>query len=299
MTLKRLLAPLLLLLVGVLAACGSIDVDFSSSETETLYIGGIPDQDASILQARFELLAEYLSEETDLDVQYVPSVDYAAVVTSFKQGDLHMAWYGGLTGIQARLAVPDSNALVQRPADQEFRAVFIAQKELGITSLADLKGLTFTFGSESSTSGHLMPRYFLTQAGIDPEADLASVGYSGSHDKTWKLVEAGTVQSGALNRLVWEARVEASEIDLDKVAIIELSEPYYNYHWVVRGDVDANFGDGTIDTINEALLSLNASNGGRDQEIMEAFQAPNFIPTRNENYDGLEEIARDRGIIQE
>ena len=290
MTPVRLLAPVLLLLLGVLAACGG--------EKETFYIGGIPDQDASILQARFELLAEYLSDETDLDVQYVPSVDYSAVVTSFKQGDLHMAWYGGLTGIQARLAVPDSNALVQRPADQEFRAVFIAQKELGITSLADIKGLTFTFGSESSTSGHLMPRYFLTQAGIDPEADLSAVNYSGSHDKTWKLVETGAFQTGALNRLVWESRVEAGEVDLDKVQVIEYSEPYYNYHWVVRGDVDTTFGGGTIDEITEALLALNASNGGRDQEIMEAFQSQNFIPTRNENYDGLEEIARDRGIIQ-
>ena len=292
MTPIRFLAPLLLLLLGVLAACGS-------DEEQTFYIGGIPDQDASILQARFELLAEYLSEETDMDVQYVSSVDYAAVVTAFRQGDLHMAWYGGLTGIQARLAVPDSNALVQRPADQEFRAVFIAQKELGITSLADIKGLSFTFGSESSTSGHLMPRYFLTQAGIDPEADLAAVGYSGSHDTTWKQVEAGTFQTGALNRLVWEARVEAGDVDLDKVAVIEYSEPYYNYHWVARGDVDTTFGDGTIDEITEALLALNAANGGQEQEIMEAFQAENFIPTRNENYDGLEQIARDRGIIQE
>ena len=296
----RFLAPLLLLLFGVLAACGAdVEVTFSAETRETLYIGGIPDQDASVLQARFERLAEYLSEETDLDVRYVPSVDYAAVVTSFRHGDLHMAWYGGLTGVQARLAVPESHALVQRPEDEEFRSVFVVQKELGITSLADLKEMTFTFGSESSTSGHLMPRHFLSEAGVDPEADFSAVNYSGSHDKTWKLVETGAFQAGALNALVWQARVEAGDVDLSRVEVLELTPPYYDYHWVARGDVDTNFGDGTIDTITEALLKLDASNGGRDQEIMEAFQTQNFIATRNENYQAIEEVARGLDIIRE
>ena len=294
MTPKRLFAPLLLLLLGVLAACGA-----DAETEETFYIGGIPDQDASVLQARFEKLAEYLSEETDLDVQYVPSVDYAAVVTSFRQGDLHMAWYGGLTGVQARLAVPDSHALVQRPEDEEFKSVFVVQKELGITSLADLKEMTFTFGSESSTSGHLMPRFFLTEAGLDPEQDFSAVNYSGSHDKTWKLVETGAFQAGALNALVWQARVDAGDVDLSKVEVLELTPPYYDYHWVARGDVDERFGDGTVDTISEALLKLNAANGGRDQEIMEAFQTQNFIATSNENYQAIEEVARGLDIIRE
>ena len=291
---KRLLVPLLLLLLGVLAACGA-----DAETEETLYIGGIPDQDASVLQARFETLAEYLSEETNLNVRYVPSVDYAAVVTSFRQGDLHMAWYGGLTGVQARLAVPESHALVQRPEDEDFRSVFVVQKELGITSLADLKDMAFTFGSESSTSGHLMPRYFLTEAGLDPEQDFRAVNYSGSHDKTWKLVETGAFQAGALNALVWQARVDAGDVDLSRVEVLELTPPYYDYHWVARGDVDTRFGDGAVDAISEALLKLNAANGGRDQEIMEAFQTQNFIATRNENYQAIEEVARGLGIIRE
>ena len=290
--LKTMLA---LSFIGLLLVIGGCN----SSSQETLYIGGIPDQDASILQARFEKLATYLSEELDMDVEYVSSVDYAAVVTAFRQGDVHMAWYGGLTGVQARLAVPNSVAIAQRPSDENFHSVFVAQKGLGITSLADLKGKTFAFGSESSTSGNLMPRYFLGQAGLDPEQDFASVTYSGSHDKTWKLVEAGSSQAGALNRVVWETRKNAGEVDLTKVEEVEVTPPYYDYHWVIRGDVEETFGSGTIGRVQAALLKLRLENSERDKEIMEAFQSEHFIATNNANYAAIEEVARGLGIIKD
>ncbi|MCH7654135.1 MAG: phosphate/phosphite/phosphonate ABC transporter substrate-binding protein, partial [Chloroflexi bacterium] len=147
----------------------------------TLGIAGIPDQNASALARRYEVLTSYLSEELGVDVKYVPSVSYAATVTGFERGDIHMAWFGGLTGVQARLAVPGSRAIAQRPRDREFHSKFIVNAEVAAEGLGDLKGLTFTFGSESSTSGHLMPRHFLRQAGIDPDADFyGPPSYSGS-----------------------------------------------------------------------------------------------------------------------
>ena len=281
---------LALLLLGV--ACASDDTD------AVLYLGGIPDQDASVLQSRFESLADYLAEETGVTVKYLPSVDYAAVVTAFRQGDLQLAWFGGLTGVQARLAAPGSEAIAQRPEDEKFLSVFVAEPGLGLTALEELKGRSFTFGSESSTSGHLMPRSFLVEAGLDPEQDLATVSYSGSHDKTWKLVEAGTFQAGALNAAVWRSRMEAGEVDTSKVEVFWTTPPYYDYHWVLRGDVDERFGDGVSQKLREALLKLHTDAGGRDQEIMGAFYAERFIPTTNENYRAIENVARELGIIE-
>ena len=282
-------AALLLAMVG---ACGSND-------DTVLFIGGIPDQDASVLQERFDRLAQYLTDETGVKVQYIPTVDYAAVVTGFRLGDVDMAWYGGLTGVQARLAVPDSQAIAQRPEDEEFVSVFIAREGSGIASLADLKGKSFTFGSESSTSGHLMPRFFLTEAGLDPEKDLAAVNYSGSHDKTWKLVETGTFDAGALNSVVWRTRVAVGEVDLNKVDVFFTTRPYYDYHWVIRGDVDDRFGSGIVDKIRRALLGLHVDNGSEEKAIMEAFQAEQFISTDNDNYKAIEDVARRLSIIQD
>ena len=287
-------AALLLALIALaLAACGG------EESKPTLYIGGIPDQDVAILEARFKLLAEHLAAETGVDVQYLPSQSYSALVTGWKNDDVQLAWYGGLTGVQARLAVPGSNAVAQRTSDEKFTSVFVASPDSGIETLADLQGRTFTFGSESSTSGNLMPRHFLSEAGIVPENDFKSVAYSGSHDATWKQVEAGAVEAGALNANVWQTRLDKGEVDTNRVGAFYTTPGYVDYHWVVRPGLDEEFGDGFTDKTVNALLKLNAANGGRDKEIMDAFQADRFIPTSNENYHAIESIARGLGLITE
>ena len=289
---RKIVIVLAAVMVAGLVACSS------EEEQEPLLIAGIPDQDVSLLEARFNNLAEYLSEETGLEVRYVPQVDYSAVVTAFKQGDIHMAWYGGLTGVQARLAVPDAVAIAQRPRDAEFHSVFVAAPDSGITELADLRGRTLAFGSESSTSGHLMPRSFLVDAGIDVEQDLGAISFSGSHDRTWKLVEAGSFDAGALNEAVWASRVEKGEVDLDKVDVFFRTPPYVDYHWVVNSAVDDTYGEGTVGKLTDALLSIDTSKGGKAQEIAEAFQTDRFIATNNENYQAIEDVARDLGVIE-
>ena len=282
---------ILALLLAAVTAC-------SSGGGKTLFIGGIPDQDASVLQERFDGLADYLSGETGLNVKYLPSTSYAAVVTGFKQGSIQLAWFGGLTGVQARLAVPDAQAIAQRSTDESFRSVFITRKGSGIASLEDLKGKTITFGSESSTSGYLMPLFYITEAGLDPDRDLDAVNFSGSHDKTWKLVEAGAFEAGALNANVWRDRVGKGDVDLDRVEVFWTTPAYFDYHWVLSGDVDEKFGDGAAARLREALLKIDAAGAGEQQRIMEAFQAERFIETDNNNYQAIERVARSLDIIK-
>lgn len=284
-----LLAPLALLALLV-AACGQ-----ASGDSPTLLIGGIPDQDVSLLEERFGGLAEVLSEEVGIPVAYQPAVDYAGVVTAFSQGDVMLGWFGGLTGVQARLETPGASAVVQRPIDTEFRSVFIAHTEAGATSLSDLVGRTFTFGSESSTSGHLMPRFFLQQAGIDPEEDFATVSYSGSHDTTWSLVEAGAFDAGALNAAVWDRAVEQGQVDTTQVDVVERTEPYVDYHWVAHPDLDEVYGPGTTDAIVQALLTLHESEEGR--RLLDLFEDDRFITTDDDAYTAIEQVARDLGLI--
>ena len=291
----RLPAPLPALALLLTLACSGSD-----GGEKVFYIAGIPDQDIALLEARFDGLAEYLTDETDVDVQYVPSIDYASVVIGFKHGDIQMAWYGGLSGVQARLATPDAQAIAQRPRDEAFHTVFVADPELGLQSLSDVAGRSLTFGSVSSTSGHLMPRFFLTEAGVDPDSNLDGLpSFSGSHDRTWKLVETGTFDVGALNEAVWEARMQAGEVDTRRVQVFFRTPPYYDYHWVIRGDVDEEYGEGTLDRVREALLAIDASQGGRERSVAEAFQTDRFIPTSNENYEAIEDVARQLGIIEE
>lgn len=261
-------------------------------------ISAIPDQDAALLNRRFGAMAEYLAGETGLEVVYVPMVDYAALVTAFARGDIQLAWFGGLTGVQAREAAPGARAVAQRPRDAAFHSRFIVQAGFEVDGLGDLRGLRFTFGSESSTSGHLMPRHFLIEAGLDPDVDFAGPpNYSGSHDKTIALVEAGAFQAGAVNEAVWEQRVAEGRVDPTKVRAFFTTPAYYDYNWTIRGDVDEVYGAGTTDRVVEALLGMDAADPAQ-QEILDLFQTDSFVETENANYEAIREVAEELGILR-
>ena len=275
----------------------------AQQEAPTLRVGGIPDQDAQRLARRYEIFADYLSKELDVPVEYVPSVSYSAVVTAFSQNDVQLAFFGALTGVQARMQNPGARAIVQRAHDAEFHSKYVVRggdQFADLNNLDDLVGqtgdLTITFGSESSTSGHLMPRYFLGEAGIDVANDFRTQpGFSGSHDKTWQLVAAGSYDVGALAEDVWERAVTEGKADPTKVRELDTTPNYFNYNWTARADLDEVYGDGFTDKVQTALLALNPQDHG---EILELFSTEQFIATNNDNYQAIESVARELGIIR-
>lgn len=297
----------LLLLLLPLAACSPNPVRTSSTtggtQVKPLVTGAIPDQDPEKLQRQYSKLGAYLEKELGVPVEYKPVTDYGAAVTAFKVGDLDLVWFGGLTGVQAQLQVPGAEAIAQRDVDEKFHSVFIANKKSRLTpfkSIADLKqlkGRTFTFGSESSTSGRLMPQYFLQQAGLKLNDFKGEVGFSGDHDKTIKLVEAGTYEAGAVNEKVWLKRVDSKEVDLNKVEAIWRSPAYYDYHWVINPQVKQRYGEDFTKKVQDAFLKLDPS-VPEQKEILELLEANKFIPTKNSNYAQIEAIGREIGKIK-
>lgn len=276
----------------------------SSASVEPLQVGAIPDQDPEKLQRLYSKLADYLSAELAVPVEYKPVTDYTAAVTAFRVGDLDLVWFGGLTGVQSRLQVPGAEAIAQRDIDETFHSIFIASTASNLSPIADeadlteLEGKTFTFGSESSTSGRLMPQYFLKEAGVELTDFKGEPGFSSSHDATLKLVEAGSYEAGALNEQVWLDRVAAGEVDQSKVQAIWQTPAYYDYHWVVNSDkLNERYGDGFTDKIQAALLKLDASDPDQ-AEILDLFGAEKFIETKNNNYAQIEAVGREIGKIK-
>lgn len=297
--LRALAMVLVLTLLAV--ACGSED-DPGSGDGKfagELVIGAIPDQDPQVLARNYDLLADYLEAELGIPVRFQPVTAYAAAVTAFRVGDLQLVWFGGLTGVQARLQVEGANAIAQRDIDEEFTSVFIANTDAGIGAVETVEELsvladhTFTFGSESSTSGRLMPQSFLAQAGLDLESFDGEVGFSGSHDQTIALVEAGTYEAGALNSQVWAARVADGSVDTSRVQVIFKTSQYYDYHWVARPELAALQSD-----ILQAFVNLDPD-VAEEAAILEFFGADSFIGTSNGNYASIEQIGRDIGRISE
>lgn len=297
-TLAKLAGAILALIV--LGGCGSPG---RSGAVRPFAIGAIPDQDPEVLQRLYGKLTEYLEQGLGVPVEYRPVTDYAAAVTAFRVGDLDMVWFGGLTGVQARLQVEGAEAILQRTIDREFRSVFIASARSGLRPIEDVRGLTqlkghtFTFGSESSTSGRLMPQYFLEEAGVSLTDFRGEVGFSGSHDATIQLVEAGTYDAGAVNEQVWRSRVAAGKVDTTRVRVIWRTPPYYDYHWVIHPDVTRRYGPEFVERVRGAFLKLDPR-APAQKEILDLFGAERFVPAQNSNYAQIEAIARRIGKIR-
>lgn len=289
----RLLLTLLLALTWT--SCSKDDAGTKKEGEKVFAFTAIPDQNATDLEKRYAAITTYLEGKLGVKVKYIAQKDYAASVTAFKNNDVQMAWFGGLTGVQARLAVPGSMAIAQGAEDPQYKSYFIANKSTGLTKgdkFPDLSGKTFTFGSKSSTSGRLMPQYFIAkETGKKPEDYFGKIGFSGDHSKTISLVEAGTYEAGALSYTVWDKAVAEKKVDTSKVDIVWVTPFYPDYNWSIRGDVDKQFGEGFAAKVKKALLDLE------DAEILKQFNRSKFIPAENDMFQPVYDTAKELKLI--
>jgi phosphonate transport system substrate-binding protein len=289
MSILRLLLAVSAIVVGL----GQIPVAIAQVGG-VLRVSAIPDEAPTELQRKFKPLGDYLKKATGREIEFIPVTDYAAVVEGLATNKLDLAWLGGFTYVQARLRTNGGVVpIVQRAEDATFTSRFIVPVNSTAKTLADLKGKTFAFGAPSSTSGSLMPRYYLLKAGIDPERDFKSVAFSGAHDATVAFVASGRAEAGVLNASVMDKLVESHNPNAEKVRVLAVTPPYYDYNWTVRPGLDPAL----TKKIADAFLALDPTRPEM-KEIMDLQRASKFIPTSNANYDGIEAAARSAGLIK-
>ena len=271
-----------------------LSTSISLSAQTVLRVTTIPEEAATEQTRKFGPLTKYLERTVGMKVDFVPVNDYPAAVEALVNKQVELVWFGGFTYVQAQIRsggkiIP----IAQREEDTSFRSVFITQTNSGIKRLTDLKGKQVSFGSQSSTSGHLMPRSFLLEAGIDPDKDFKRVAYSGAHDATIAAVVNGRVDAAALDITVWRKFVAENKVDTTKVDAFYTTPPYFNYNWSVHADMPAPLRE----KITVALLNLNMNNP-EGKEILTLNRATKYIPTKPENYKGLENAGRSAGLIR-
>jgi phosphonate transport system substrate-binding protein len=275
--------------LGVAALLG---LAASASAQTVLRVTAIPDEAPTELARKAAPLMKYLEGKLGTKVEFTPVTDYAAAVEALVNKKVDLAWFGGFTFVQAHVRSGGKVLpLVQREEDEKFRSVFITG-DPAIQSLADLKGKDLSFGSQSSTSGHLMPRSFLLQAGVDPDKDVRRVAYSGAHDATIAAVAAGKVQAGALNMSVWDKFVAEKKVDLTQLRVFYTTPPYYDYNWTVHADMPAPLRE----KLTQAFLALSRDTA-EGKEVLELQRATRFVPTKVDNYKGIEAAARSAGLL--
>lgn len=279
----------------------SAQAAMKAEEKPTFVFTAIPDADESRLQQRFNKVAVYLSEKLNVDVKYIPVKSYGAAVTAFRNDQVQLAWFGGLSGVRARTLVPGSEAIAQGFEDQSFKSYIIAHHSTGLKPNADLsdafkafntKDMTFTFGSKGSTSGRLMPEFYLREEFKAAPNDVFSrIGFSGDHSRTIAQVQSGAYQVGAVNFKVWEKELASGKVDTNKVSVIWTTPTYPDYQWTIRNDVDQRFGADFKQLVRKTLLEMN------DPDLLASFPRQSFIPASNADYAPIENTARAIGLI--
>jgi len=283
----------------VLIALLSLTMTFGLSGgvlAQSFVFTAIPDQDETRLRERFDKVANYLQEKLGVEVKYVPVKSYAAAVTAFRNNQVQLAWFGGLSGVKARLLVEGSQAIAQGYEDQFFETYFIAHKSTGLKAgdafPAGIEGKTFTFGSKGSTSGRLMPEYHVREHfKKSPDDVFKKVGFSGDHSRTIALVQSGAYQVGATNFKVWQKELEAGKVDEKEVSVIWKTPTYPDYQWTIRGDVNATYGEGFSDRVKETLLGIT------DPDLLASFPRKSFVPATNADYQPILDTAKAIGLL--
>lgn len=263
----------------------------------TFVFTAIPDEDESKLRSRFDKVATYLTNQLAIEVKYIPVKSYGAAVTAFRNNQVQLAWFGGLSGVRARALVSGSTAIAQGVEDPKFQTYFIAHSSTGLKKSSNfpimIAGKTFTFGSKGSTSGRLMPEFYIRKNfSNSPNKVFSRVGYSGNHSRTISLVESGAFQIGATNFQVWKKNLVAGKIDTSKVAVIWETPSYPDYNWSIRGDVDKNFGSGLTERVKTALLNL------KDPDLLASFPRKGFIPASNADFRSIVTVGKQIGLIE-
>lgn len=290
---------MLRLIGGAVAAVGLMlgtAATSSAQDTPTLYFSAIPDDDETRLMARFANVATYLEQQLGVPVRYVPVKDYAASVVAFRNDQIQLAWFGGLSGVQARLAVPGSQALAQGDEDMSFISYFIAHESAGLELSDDFpaaaEGLSFTFGAQTSTSGRLFPDFYIREStGKAPDEFFSQVGFSGDHGQTLRLVSTGAYQVGALNYTVYDTAEAEGAPEVETTRVIWRTPSYPDYNWTIRGDADERFGDGFMERVKAALIGMD------DPDLLASFPRRAFVEASNDDYEAILETGRLLGLL--
>ena len=285
-----------------LSSCGDKkETGTNSSDTEkVLVITAIPDEKISDQEIKYQALADYLSKKLDIKVELSISKSYDAAVNRFANNEVQLVWFGGLTGVQARNKVPGAEAIAQGIADPNYKSYFIAHKDTGLEKSSDfpkaIADMTFTFGSTKSTSGRLMPTWFIKQETGQTPDEFFKKGIqfrkTGGHVATAEVVQAGTVQVGALSYKTYDKLVADGKIDPSVAKIIWETPSYADYNFTAHPSLNKTFGDGFVAKLQTALVEC------KDEKALASVNRKGIIKAKNSDFDGIVKIAKELKFIK-
>jgi phosphonate transport system substrate-binding protein len=279
----------ILLALSFVGGCGGRS-EQGSSDPDPLRVGLVPNISPQEQEARYEPLGDYLSVQLGREVELVVPTSYPAVVEAMTSGELDLAYFGGLTYVQARNqadVTPLVTEINPRTGDTTYHSIIVVPDESDIQEVEEIEGRTFAFGSANSTSGSLYPAIMLQEAGIDYRTDLEEFIYTGGHDATAQAISNGGVDAGGVEDRILYRLEDEGAVDEETIRVIEESDPIEGYPWAVRAAIS----DELKEQIAQAFLDIE------DPALLDLLRAQGYQRVEPEDYDYVEERARELGLL--
>lgn len=284
---KKSLSWILLLLLSVCTSC-SRTTDVVPTR---LRITVLPDQSPELLHRQHDSLVAYLGKSLGIPTELILPKDYPEMSKLFHEHKVDLVYFGGLSFVNAR-KVDNAIPIALRDIDLRFTSIFMARHSQQQRKLEDFRGKRFSFGSKQSTSGHLMPRYYMQQLGIYPEHYFSEVHYSGSHDRTADMIKQNVVDLGTVNYSIIEGLFNKGLLNRSDYDVIWITPPYPDYVWAVSSNLNPTFRQ----RLQAAFLAISPQDS--DQKGILADQsAAGFLPVKSSDFDRLEKIADQLGLL--
>lgn len=290
---RWLIMALIVVLTVGFAGCGTntkTKGDASPDQKQpVLRVGLVPNQAPDKIKAQYEPFRQYLQQKLNIPVELFVATDYAGVVEAMANDKLDVAYFGGLTYVQAKQRAKIHPIVTEVDVETQttkYYSLIIAPADSDLKGVNEIKGKTFAFGDISSTSGSLYPRFMLDQAGIKVPDDLKNVVYTGGHDATAQAVQNGTVDAGGIEGRILQKLIAKGTVDGSKIKVLE-KHLVEGYPWVVRDNLDK----GLEDKIIQAFIELN------DPTLLDLMRATAFAKVTDANYTEVEQQAQRLGLL--
>jgi len=268
-------------LLACLAMVGATTVMAAGdANPEQLKVALLPDEDAATIIEANQGFKEYLEDQLQRDIELIVSTDYSSMIEAMRHGRVDLAYFGPLSYVLAKSRSEiEAFAAKTKDGSPTYQAVVIGNIEAGIETLADIKGKDMAYGDQASTSSHMIPKSMLLGADLKAGGDYRE-HFLGAHDAVAVAVQNNKAVAGGLSRPIFESLVERGVIDLQKVRVLEYSEPFPQYPWAMRSDLD----DELKQTIKDSFYAL------KDETILKNFKADGLAPITDQDYDVVRDL---------
>jgi phosphonate transport system substrate-binding protein len=256
----------------------------------TFRVGLIPNIAPDRQRALYQPFGSYLGDTLGIGVELFVATDYAGVVEAMASDKIDLAYFGGLTYVQAEQRAqlqPIVTEIDRETSTVKYYSALITRDDSDIQTAADIAGRKFAFGDIGSTSGSLYPRIMLDRAGIGDFTNPGLFVYTGGHDATTLAVFNGTVDAGGVEKRVMQRLIDAGTVDGSQIRIIE-QNLVQGYPWCIRSAFSPEF----VEEVTSAFEAIT------DAELLRLMRAESYARVTASDYDETRQEARRVGLLR-